>query len=167
VLIVNQNEGGGLPHRIPLARDWDNQQARMQLGKPCVWMVEDNAGDVFLMREAFREHGVECDVTVVADGEHAIRLVDEMDRDETQRCPQLILLDINLPKKSGLEVLQRVRRSSRCADVDVLVVTSSAASGDIAKNERFGATAYFRKPNSLDAFLKLGGVVRDLLQKHN
>ena len=164
MLRLNSKEGVPPPVAVPSLARTEQPGRKISGQKPCLWIIEDNSGDVFLMQEAFREHGVNCEVFVVSDGEHAMRLVDALDADASVECPHLVLLDINLPKRSGHEVLERIRKNKRCPHVPVLIVTSSDASEDLAKNKRFGATAYFKKPNGLDAFLKLGSVVSDLLR---
>ena len=167
VLRLSQNQGTPPTPESSHLAEAGVPQIELRNIRPCVWIIEDNSGDVFLMQEAFREHQVNCEIFVVSDGEHAMRLVEELDSNPAHPCPQLVLLDINLPKRSGHEVLERIRSSKRCRNVPVLVVTSSDASEDLAKNKRYGATAYFKKPNGLDAFLKLGSVVSDLLKKKN
>ncbi len=131
--------------------------------KPRIVIVDDNAGDVFLMEESLREHRLDCDVVVLSNGEDAIAMLDGIDQDRSVRCPDLILLDLNLPKQPGHKVLEQIRRSPRCHSVPVLIVTSSESETDLAENQRLGATAYFRKPSDLDSFMKLGGIARMLL----
>lgn len=130
---------------------------------PCVLLVEDNEGDVFIIQEALREHTVTCDVTVLSDGESALRLFDELDRTGDEPCPELVLLDLNLPRRSGHAVLERIRHSVRCSSIPVVIVTSSDSQRDLAENQRLGATAYFRKPSSLEQFLDIGKLVKSLL----
>ena len=81
--------------------------------------------------------------------------------------PRLVILDLNLPKVSGGQVLERVRQSSRCASVPVLVLTSSDSPKDKAEVARFGATKYFRKSSRLDEFMNLGVEIRNLLEKED
>jgi len=78
-------------------------------------------------------------------------------------CPALVILDINLPKKHGGQVLQHMRSTRRCADALVLVVTSSDSARDRESMAKLGANGYFRKPSDYEQFMKLGGLVRNLL----
>ena len=127
-------------------------------------LVEDAGPDVFLVREALRQSGLEFDLRVFEDGEQAAEFIAGLDRDQTVPCPDLLLLDLNLPKKDGEQVLARLRQSSRCARAPVLIVTSSDSPDDKARVARLGATQYFRKPSQLDDFMKLGPLVKDLLE---
>jgi CheY-like chemotaxis protein len=127
-------------------------------------LVEDAEPDVFLVREALRQSGLEFELCVLEDGEKAAEFIAGLDRDQTLPCPDLLLLDLNLPRKDGEQVLARLRQSSRCAHVPVLIVTSSDSPSDKARAARLGATEYFRKPSQLDDFMKLGSLVRHLLE---
>ncbi len=126
-------------------------------------LVEDAEPDVFLVREALRQAGLNFQLNVLDDGEKAVDFIDTLDADQSVMCPNLILLDLNLPKRSGDQILERMRRSARCGGIPVVVVTSSDSSKDRAETSRLGATHYFRKPSRLDEFMQLGPLVRDLL----
>ncbi len=119
--------------------------------------------DVFLVKEALTEHRLNAELQVLEDGEQASAFVTQVDADPNRLCPELFLLDLNLPRIPGLEVLARIRRSKRCALSPVVVMTSSNARRDRADSEALGATAYFQKPSGYDAFLKLGQIIRELL----
>ena len=125
-------------------------------------VVEDNPADVGLIREALDEHQVACELTVLTDGERAIALIDDIDANGS-RCPDLVLLDLKLPRRDGCEVLQRMRASVQCGKMPVVVFTSSDAKEDRQCAERYGATRYLRKPHSLDEFIDLGRVFNELL----
>jgi CheY-like chemotaxis protein len=99
----------------------------------------------------------------LGDGEKAVDFIDEIDRDAGELCPHLLLLDLNLPKKSGAQVLQHVKQSRRLRNVPVVVLTSSDSPRDKDQAAQLGATRYFRKPSRLAEFMKLGELVRDLL----
>jgi CheY-like chemotaxis protein len=128
-----------------------------------ILLIEDAEPDVFLVREALRQAGLDFQLNVCDDGEKAVDFIDALDTNATVACPNLILLDLNLPKKSGDQILERMRRSPRCGHVPVIVVTSSDSPRDKAEIARLGATQYFRKPSRLDEFMRLGPLVRDLL----
>ena len=131
--------------------------------KPFILLIEDNPGDVLLVEEALREHRIDCDFTVLSDGEQAILLFEAIDRRADRHAPTLVLLDLNLPKRSGHEVLSYIRRSSCCSTTPVVIVSSSQVATDLTQTSQLGIAAYFHKPANFDAFLKLGALVRDLL----
>jgi len=126
-------------------------------------LVEDTEPDVFLVRVALERAGLESDLEVLDDGEKAIDFIDRLEQDPAMPRPHLVLLDLNLPKKSGSQVLERVRQSPACGDVPVVILTSSESPADKEQAAQFKATEYFKKPSGLVEFLKLGPVVRDLL----
>jgi len=127
-------------------------------------VVEDSASDVFLIREALATAAIPQEsIRQVGDGEKAVRLFDETDADTSLDCPDLVILDLNLPKRKGSEILAHIRASRRCNSVKVLVVTSSDSARDREEVRRLGCNGYFRKPSHYREFMKLGDVVRDLL----
>jgi DNA-binding response OmpR family regulator len=118
---------------------------------------------VFLIQEAIRSAKVNTALDVVADGEQALSYIEAVERDDAAECPALIILDINLPKRHGGEVLERLRRTAKCGNATVLVVTSSDSSRDRESVAPFGISGYFRKPSEYDDFMKLGQIVKGLL----
>jgi CheY-like chemotaxis protein len=126
-------------------------------------VVEDSKADLFLIREAIAAAQVEAVLHVVHDGEQALQIFEELDRSPGTRCPDLVLLDLNLPKKDGASVLRSLRNTSVCKDVKVLIVTSSDSSSDRESVNALGLSGYFRKPSAYADFMKLGPIVKDLL----
>jgi len=131
-------------------------------GPARVLLIEDSEPDVFLVREALEQCDREIDLQVLEDGELAVELIERIDG-EGIRSPDLILLDLNLPKRSGAQVLERVRASPACAEIPVVILTSSDSPKDKSQTARLGATAYFRKPSRLNEFMLLGPLVQRLL----
>jgi CheY-like chemotaxis protein len=127
-----------------------------------ILVVEDSKADLFLIREAISEAKVDADLHVVQDGEKAIEFLDQV-REGDDACPDLVLIDLNLPRKNGTEVLRALRSRGACRDALVMIVTSSDSASDRAAVNALGLNGYFRKPSSYDEFLKLGPIVRDLL----
>ena len=125
-------------------------------------MIEDNAGDVGLIREALRLHEIACDVTVIEDGERAITFMDEVDEGD-QSCPDLVILDLNLPRRSGTEVLKRIRASNTCPEVPIIVLTSSDNQKDKDEIAALRAACYLHKPPHLTEFMQLGEVFKRTL----
>jgi CheY-like chemotaxis protein len=111
-----------------------------------------------------RAHQLDVDLRVFEDGEEAIDLIQLLDTDDSQTCPRLMLLDLNLPRADGFEVLKRLRNSRRCAEMPVIVMTSSAAQPDREKSKALGADAYFRKQVGYAASLEIGGIIKKLLR---
>ena len=157
---------------LPLAPGSVLQNERTDQGaeeesKACarIVIIEDNPGDVFIMQEALREHRLNCELTVLWNGEEALTFFDTVEEDPSKLRPDLVLLDLNLPKHSGHRILERIRKTRRCFSIPVVIVSSSESPIDLEENRRLGATAYFRKPSDLDMFLKLGELVTNLLSR--
>jgi CheY-like chemotaxis protein len=125
-------------------------------------LIEDNPGDVLLVREALEEYSIRCDVSVIANGERAIDFIDSVDAGEA-RCPDLVILDLNLPRKPGTDVLRHMRQSPRCNHIPIVVLTSSNSQKDRDDTARLGASRYIRKPSRLDEFIRLGAVFKEML----
>ena len=123
-----------------------------------IFLAEDNSADVLLMKEALADHQVKYVLNVCKDGAEAASYFNQIDS-HSLACPDVILLDLNLPKIGGHELLQRIRAHPVCSTVPVIIVTSSDAASDRDLAARLGATYYFRKPSGLDDFMKLGGIV--------
>jgi DNA-binding response OmpR family regulator len=124
--------------------------------------VEDNPADVGLVRMALEEHGVKGFLFVVGDGETAIQLVEDLDAQRIE-CPDLAIIDLNLPRRPGREVLERMNRSARCQQIPFRVLSSSDVVSDRADAARLGARRYLRKPSRLIDFLNLGAVFKAVL----
>jgi CheY-like chemotaxis protein len=97
-----------------------------------ILLAEDNRGDVMLVREALREHHIEHELHVVQDGQQALDYVVRMGKAGEAPCPDILLLDLNLPKADGRTVLTEFRKHPECAKTPVVVVTSSDAPKDRA-----------------------------------
>jgi DNA-binding response OmpR family regulator len=102
------------------------------------------------------------EVHMAADGERAIEFITASEKDPKAPCPHILLLDLNLPKIDGLEVLRRVRASGKCKNLPVLIVTSSDSPADRKSARELGA-GYFRKPVTYDEFVKIGSVLKEFL----
>jgi len=129
-----------------------------------ILIVEDNQADIFLIREAISHADLPSHLEFATDGEKAIEIIVTADRSDTVAVPDLVLLDLNLPRLTGSEVLQHIRRSRRCAATPVLVVTSSDSERDRRETEKYGASGYFVKPSSYGGFMELGAAVKALLR---
>jgi CheY-like chemotaxis protein len=129
-------------------------------------LVEDSPADVFLVREAMKQEGMKVHLQVAEDGERAIQILDQVDSDHTTRAPEFMLLDINVPRRTGNQVLERIRNSPRCANIPVVMISSSDSPAERNRAFKQGATAYFRKPSNLTEFMELGKLVRELHEQY-
>jgi two-component system response regulator len=110
-----------------------------------ILLVEDNPDDVMFTLRAFEKNKIFNEVVVAADGEQALEYLLPADEYKALR-PALVLLDVNLPKVNGLEVLRRIRSHSRTAGLPVVVLTTSNEERDIVDSYRLGANSFVRKP---------------------
>ena len=114
-----------------------------------ILLVEDNPADVRLTQEALREGKVRNNLHVARDGEEALAFL----RREGEPRPDLILLDLNLPRRDGREVLQEIKSDPRLKTIPVVVLTTSGAEADIVKSYSLHANCYITKPVDLDQFI--------------
>jgi two-component system, chemotaxis family, response regulator Rcp1 len=138
-----------------------SEEAKLNL--PLILIVEDNTADVFLIRQAIKTANIPADIRVVKDGEQAIRFFDDADGDDATPCPALAIVDINLPRKQGGEVLRYMRKSRRCADALVIAISTSGSPRDREEMMKLGANGYFRKPSEYADFMRLGEMIKDLI----
>jgi two-component system, chemotaxis family, response regulator Rcp1 len=120
-----------------------------------VLLVEDSSGDVRLTREAFRDAKVHINLHVASDGIEAMALLRREGQHANAPRPDLILLDLNLPKKDGREVLTEIKESSTLKSIPVVILTTSASEADILRSYRLHANCYITKPVGLDGFLEV------------
>jgi CheY-like chemotaxis protein len=133
---------------------------------PKILLAEDNPADVYLIRTALEEHGVDVPLQVVADGKEVLQILHQQEALPVSQL-QLIILDLNLPRHDGIEILQRLRDTKSLADIPVVVLTSSDSPRDRVVASQLGATRYLRKPSNLDQFLNLGAVFKEVLGQSN
>jgi CheY-like chemotaxis protein len=120
---------------------------------PNVLLVEDNPGDVRLTREAFEESDTEVRLHVVTDGVEALEFLAREGGHTDAPTPDVVLLDLNLPRKSGEEVLETIREDGSLPTPPVVVLTSSDAAEDVARSYELSANAYMTKPVAPDEFI--------------
>jgi two-component system, chemotaxis family, response regulator Rcp1 len=120
-----------------------------------VLLVEDSPGDVRLTREAFREAKVRINLHVASDGAEAMAFLGHEGKHVNAPRPDLILLDLNLPKKDGREVLAEIKGNSCLQTIPVVILTTSESEADILKSYMLHANCYITKPVSLEGFLKV------------
>jgi chemotaxis family two-component system response regulator Rcp1 len=131
---------------------------------PCIILLaEDNPGDVLLVQKALLEHHILHQLYVVRDGAEALAWVAHIGEPGGTPQPDLVLLDLNLPKFDGRQILSEFRKHPGCSESPVIAVTSSDAPSDRARMAELGIARYFRKPLEFDAFLRLGALVREVV----
>lgn len=126
-----------------------------------VLLVEDNVADVELVKEALRVSSKSYEVEVASDFEEARDYVQSICHGV--RKPDILLMDLNLPKGNGLDLLRIFREQPECEGVPVVVVSSSNAARDRRRASELGVSHYFRKPSDLNEFMKLGPLVESII----
>ncbi len=121
----------------------------------CVLLVEDNPGDVRLTQEAFRESGDHVDLEVVMDGVDAMAYLNKEGIYAEKPSPDLILLDLNLPKCYGKQVLEKIKKDKELMRIPIVVLTTSNASMDVLKSYDLHANCFVNKPVDFDNFFKI------------
>jgi CheY-like chemotaxis protein len=129
-----------------------------------ILIVEDNRADVFIIREALENAQIDADFHLVDDGKSATEFIDAVDQDHKIDCPDVVLLDLNLPKKSGSDVLRHLRESNRCKDALVVIVSSSDAPPDRNAVSGLSVAGWFKKASGYAEYMKLGPLVKNLLE---
>jgi len=120
-----------------------------------VLLVEDSPGDVRLTREALRDANVQLTLHVASDGTEAMEFLAREGRFHDAPRPNLILLDLNLPRRDGREVLQAIKSDPQLLSIPVVILTTSASEADVMGSYRLHANCYITKPVDLDEFLEV------------
>jgi chemotaxis family two-component system response regulator Rcp1 len=120
-----------------------------------VLLVEDSPGDVRLTREAFKDAKVHVNLHVASDGAEAMDFLNREGKHSAVPRPDLIFLDLNLPKKDGREVLEEIKQSPVLKSIPVVILTTSASDEDILRSYRLHANCYITKSMALDGFLEV------------
>ena len=131
-------------------------------GKPVdILLVEDNPGDVRLTMEALRDGKLCNNVHVVADGVEALAFLHRQGKHSDAPCPDLILLDLNLPKRDGRQVLAHIKADEGLKRIPVVILTTSKAEEDIVRAYDLHANCYVNKPVGLDEFITVVQSIED------
>ena len=132
-----------------------NRQSQILLG-------EDNVANAYLIRQAIKEHDVKCTLRVATNGAEVLQAL------KSPAEPyDLVILDLNLPRHDGLEILQFIRQTDELAHLTVVILTSSDSPADTKAAMALGANKYVRKPSDLDSFMEIGALLQSLLQNRD
>jgi CheY-like chemotaxis protein len=125
-------------------------------GRPIeVLLIEDDPGDVLITREAFEHHKIHNSLRVARDGQEGLDYLYQRGSHQGATRPDLILLDLNLPKYDGHQLLERIKSDSDLCHIPVVVLTTSAAEEDILRSYRLHANAYVTKPVGFEQFMNV------------
>lgn len=126
-----------------------------------ILLVEDNQGDIVLTREGFKESQYNVSLNVAEDGEEALAYLNQEGQFKNARRPDLVLLDLNIPKLDGFEVLSRIKTSEKLKSIPVAVLTTSKATEDVVKSYALQANCFINKPVDMENFSKMIKKFRD------
>ena len=134
----------------------------LNIGRPIeVLLVEDDLGDVELTKEVMEDSKVKLNLNVVGDGEEAMKFLRKEGQYDMVIDPDLIILDLNMPKKDGREVLSDIKSDEKLRYIPVVILTTSEAEEDIIKTYSTGANCYVTKPIGLEQFSKVVKSIED------
>lgn len=125
--------------------------------------VEDNISDILLIKEAFRQAELRLHLNVVEDGVEAVNFLFRRGRYARSRRPDLIILDLNLPKKNGLEVIKDIKTDSLLQEIPLVVLTSSSKDRDVLDGLNPERCLYLVKPSSFDALVDMAKQIQSFL----
>lgn len=126
-----------------------------------ILLVEDNEGDILLTKEAFAESGFPIKISVAKDGKEAVDFLTKDGKHKDAKLPDLLLLDINLPKKNGIEVLRFIKSSENLKHIPVIMLTTSSSDRDIVESYKNYVNCYITKPVEVENFLNVVSKVED------
>lgn len=126
-----------------------------------ILLVEDNEGDVFLTKKAFEKAKIVNRIDVASDGEIALDMLHGRKGHEGYARPDIILMDINLPKKDGLQVLSEIKMDDTLRRIPVVILTSSQAEQDVIRTYNLHASSYITKPINLEKFHQIVNAIED------
>jgi CheY-like chemotaxis protein len=129
--------------------------------RPTILLVEDNAADLRLAQEVLKETQLPHDLLVARDGEEAMQILKRQGNHTAAARPDLVLLDLNLPRKHGREVLAEVKADPALRSIPVLILSTSRAERDVRACYDAHANCFLTKPVSIDEFGRLAGLIRD------
>lgn len=131
--------------------------------KARILVIEDNIADVELLRLAMQMAGLQCELCVIDDGGEALAFVRGQGKYADRLVPDLVILDLNVPKSDGIEILKAIRDSLTLAHLPVVVTTSSSSPREMTQLQALRIARHFIKPPDLDEFMKIGPILKQVL----
>lgn len=131
-----------------------------------ILLAEDNPADVRLLQEAFKESRIETKLNVVSDGVEALAFLRREGKYAAAPQPELVVLDLNMPKKDGRQVLAEIKADPQLRTIPVMILSSSSLPQDQQTAAALGAVRYVVKPQDLSQFLQLAHVIADVWRTH-
>lgn len=126
-----------------------------------ILLAEDSRGDIALVREALKQYEIAHQLHVAVNGEEALAFIAIMGQPDQPPCPDIFLLDLNLPRIDGWEVLREFRRHPACSTTPVIIMSSSDTPRDLEAADALDVTSYFAKPMIYEAFMEIGQLIKD------
>ena len=133
---------------------------------PLVLVIEDNASDVFLLERALNKQDLRVELIHLADGDEALAFIRRKGAFSHVAIPSLILMDLNLPKHNGEDILREIRGARHLSGIPVCAWSSSHSQQDQALLMELGVARFVTKPLGLDQFMEIGKIIKDLLAGH-
>lgn len=118
-----------------------------------ILLIEDNPGDILLIKDVLNEDNDPFELKVIKDGGEAMDYLGALSRNQNNGLPDLVILDLNLPKKNGREILSSIRSNGNLKDLSVIIFTSSDAEEDIAICRNLNVVSYYKKPIDYDEYV--------------
>jgi CheY-like chemotaxis protein len=134
-------------------------------GKAHILLLEDNPADVQLLRRALQSAGLDCHLAVIEDGAEALAFMRGHGKYRDARPPDLAVMDLNLPKNDGLEVLEEMRKNPAFAEVPVAILSSSSSPRERNRLKELRVTRFITKPYDLEQFMEIGSILKSLLDE--
>ena len=132
-----------------------------KVGLVQILLIEDNPGDIRLIKESLKENKFLAELVVISNGEEAMQYLRKEGEFTNIDLPDLILLDLNLPKKDGREILSEIKHDEKLKTIPVIILTSSSEESDILKSYQNYANCFISKPVDLDNFIKVIRSIED------
>lgn len=126
-----------------------------------ILIVEDNPADVYLIRECLSDRGIIPHLHIVGDGDEALRFLEKKGDFAEKPKPKLVILDLNLPKISGFQVLEFIKKDSRFKSIPVIILSTSSSIRDISQSYSLKANCYVVKPKDLEDFSRVVSSIED------
>lgn len=120
-----------------------------------ILLLEDEAADAYLIKMAFKEHNLSIRLHHVLDGREGLNFLNQQDEYTNAPCPDLIFLDLNMPRMNGYEFLAEIKKDARFKQIPVIILTTSDIETDITYSYQLGAASYITKPTGIDQFMSV------------